>query len=112
MKEKIIEYLKTYEEIMSFSTKKKVVVTFFSGYKPSSYYLPQMMIGSKPPESYMAWFCEIFIDNICIYRESRIPTKNETDLEMEEMVLNQLMRQIFIHGVSSAERTIKKYKSL
>ncbi|MES2382372.1 MAG: hypothetical protein V4538_15100 [Bacteroidota bacterium] len=107
MKENIIKWCDNLQRILSL--KESHEVKFVSQYKDSCYYLPQIQIGSTTPKSYVAWFCEIWVDGVCIFRESRIP-ENQTDEEMENMVIEILMQSVFNYGVMGAKDILEKIK--
>ena len=108
MKENIQKWCDTLSGLLSL--KEKHEIKFISQFKNSGYYLPAIQIGSKQPDQHVAWFCEIWMDNQCIFRESRIPI-NETDNQVEERVLEMLMQSIFNHGVMGAKQILDKMKT-
>lgn len=84
-------------------------VEFFSGLKPSDYYLPQMHIGttkSIPKEGKMAWFVEVGVDGKVVFRESYIPREGEDLKTVEGFMINRVLRNIFTFGVMSSKKFI------
>lgn len=90
-------------------TNQRRTVEFFSGLKPSDYYLPQMHIGtikSIPTKGRMAWFVEVGVDGKVIFRESYI-LKESKDLKIvEELMISRVLRNIFTVGVMTSKKFI------
>ena len=90
-------------------TNQRRTVEFFSGLKPSDYYLPKMHIGttkSIPTEGRMAWFVEVGVDGKVIFRESYIPKESEDLKIVEEFMISRVLRNIFTFGVMSSKKFI------
>lgn len=90
-------------------TNQRRTVEFFSGLKPSDYYLPQMHIGttkSIPKEGKMAWFVEVGVDGKVVFRESYIPREGEDLKTVEGFMINRVLRNIFTFGVMSSKKFI------
>ena len=90
-------------------TNQKRTVEFFSGLKPSDYYLPQMHIGttkSIPTEIRMAWFVEVGVDGKVIFRESSLPKESEDLKIVEGFLISKVLRNIFTFGVMSSKKFI------
>ena len=90
-------------------TNQRRTVEFFSGLKPSDYYLPQMHIGttkSIPKEGKMAWFVEVGVDGKVVFRESYIPREGEDLNTVEGFMINRVLRNIFTFGVMSSKKFI------
>jgi hypothetical protein len=90
-------------------TSQRRTVEFFSGLKPSDYYLPMMHIGttkSIPTEGRMAWFVEVGVDGKVIFRESYIPKENEDLKIVEGFMISRVLRNIFTFGVMSSKKFI------
>ena len=88
-------------------------VEYFSGKKPSSYYVPQFVttkqaISGAADNVILDWFEEVFVNDRCIFRESRIPiADNWTDAE--EVTRLRLMSSIFNCGVQSAKKILEDF---
>jgi hypothetical protein len=90
-------------------TNQRRTVEFFSGLKPSDYYLPMMHIGttkSIPTERKMAWFVEVGVDGKVIFRESYIPKESEDLKIVEGFLISKALRNIFTFGVMSSKKYI------
>jgi hypothetical protein len=90
-------------------TSNKRTVEFFSGLKPSDYYLPTMHIGTSKSiskEGKMAWFVEIGVDGKVIFRESYIPKESEDLKIVEGFMVTRVLRNIFTFGVISSKKFI------
>jgi len=90
-------------------TNQRRTVEFFSGLKPSDYYLPMMHIGttkSIPTEGKMAWFVEVGVDGKVIFRESYIPKESEDLKIVEGFMISRVLRNIFTFGVMSCKKFI------
>lgn len=90
-------------------TKQRRTVEFFSGLKPSDYYLPAMHIGttkSIPTEGKLAWFVEVGVDGKVIFRESHIPKESEDLKIVEGFLIKKVLRNIFTFGVMSSKKFI------
>jgi hypothetical protein len=109
IKEKLISTLKRIEDNMQNHFRINDIlgpykITFFSGYKPAGYFVPQMVFSTKQALEendkfhIPAWFGEIFVNGKCIFRECRIPV-SETDKEIEEKVLNDLFTSLIAFAV-------------
>lgn len=95
----------------------------FSGEKPSGYYAPNMFIGSNSnPESMHlheklrmtpAWFVEIWVDGICVFRESRMSNRGEDPQKFEQGLIDNVVKGIFVYGLFTAwQDTIKRYEKM
>ena len=62
-------------------------IELFSGKKPYNYFLPQTI----PVQIRPTWFVEIFINNICVWREFKIMKDDSNYKEIEE----ELSKRIF-----------------
>lgn len=92
--------------------KVKHTVSFISEFKPYNYYLPEMHIGSSLSISDkipMAWFAEIYVDNKCIFRESLIPNEDDNLNNIEEVVIDRLLKNVFIYGVMSSKNNLERF---
>lgn len=79
-----------------------MVFKFFSGLKPARYWLPEIAFSTKhalEQREDLAWFCEIFVNNRCIYREIVPPHDKQTEKELEQTVLDKLVENVFLHGI-------------
>ena len=109
----LIELCKNLQEelIERKETNKERTVVFFSGFKPYNYVLPHIHIGttkSLPNEIEMAWFVEIWLDEICIFRQSYIPRESEDIDIVEQMLITRVFRDIFTYGIMSSKEFINK----
>ena len=96
-------------------TNQRRTVEFFSGLKPSDYYLPMMHIGttkSIPTEVRMAWFVEVGVDSKVIFRESYIPKESEDLKIVEGFMISKVLRNIFTFGVMSSKKFIDERQHL
>ena len=94
-------------------TNQRRTVEFFSGLKPSDYYLPMMHIGtakSIPTEGRMAWFVEVGVDGKVIFRESYIPKESEDLKIVEGFMISRVLRNIFTFGVMSSKKFIDEHQ--
>lgn len=109
-KQIIQEMCSRLEYHLNIQSTQKRTVEFFSGLKPSQYFLPHMSIGREIPTR-TAWFVEIFVDGMCIFRESYVPSKGDSLEIIESKLIDVLLQQVFNFGVTSAEKLIKKYSN-
>lgn len=83
----------------------------FSGVKPSGYYVPMMVFSTKEalkdkgPE--MAWFVEIWMERICIFRTSSLPYGDKKLEDLEEEALDKVIRDVCMYGLGSAWKFLK-----
>jgi len=90
-------------------TSQRITVEFFSGLKPSDYYLPMMHIGttkSIPTEVRMAWFVEVIVDRVVIFRESYMPKESEDLKNVESFLISRLLGNIFNFVVMTSKKLI------
>lgn len=110
-KELLIELCERLEiELNRLKEDKPNSVVFFSGLKPSNYWLSNIHIGTTKTidkNIIIAWFVEIFIDEECIFRESYIPKDNEDHKIVEGMCISRLFESIFFHGVTNAKNNLQ-----
>lgn len=95
-------------------TIQKRTVSFFSGLKPSDYFLAQVHIGTSktlPTEREMAWFVEIEVDRKVIFRKSCIPKLDEDFINIEKFLVSEMLRDVFMFGVMSAKNFIDERQS-
>jgi hypothetical protein len=88
-----------------------IKVTFFEGLKPSGYFVPNIMgyrenppYTDSPPEVKMAYFNEIFIDGLCVWRRSVVTDDKKI---RERDVTDQMIKEIFMSGLSNSWNLIK-----
>lgn len=117
MKEELIRLLNRYEDILNIrGGSESVKETFlFSGIKPSSYYLPSIMMGSGNKlydDIRYSWFVEIWIDGLCIYRQSMTNIEQEDLQQYEDVLLKRTMNDIFMFGLSSCLQYTKEMNEL
>ena len=82
-----------------------VKVELFSGIKPSNYYSPAIHIGTSksiPNKQINAWFVEVFVDGICIFRDSMPSTGKKT----EGILIDRTIQSIFNYGVMASRDVI------
>jgi len=105
---------KNLEAILSID--KGVKVTYFNGQKPSGYYVPhivttKMALSGAADKVEMAWYSEIFIDGVCVFRSSYHPHDGNWSLA-ESRANNQLIQDIFCHGVVYAKKVLEEFKTV
>ena len=92
-------------------TNKKRTVEFFSGLKPSEYFLPSIHIGNMREtngvSAEIAWFVEISVDGVVIFRERHIPRESEDLKIVEGFLLTRVLRNIFTFGVMSSKKVLE-----
>lgn len=78
--------------------------------KPSGYFLPQIHLGTSKTallhdKEQEALFVELWLDNRCLFRNSNIPYKSDTEFlhMIEYHLLTDLLNTIFRFGVSSCD---------
>jgi hypothetical protein len=77
----------------------KQTVTYFNG-KKSTY-------ADNGEE---AWFSEIYVNKLCVFREYVLLNPNNGDWEESERLANlRLISSVFSHGVVSANNTTKDW---
>jgi hypothetical protein len=107
----INDLCKSYEKLLTISRGKDVKVTYFSGHKPSNYFLPDIKIGTKihfydKEANMLSWFSEIFIDDKCIFRETYFGVQGK------EICERKIIEQIFFHGMANAEQTLEHFSKI
>jgi hypothetical protein len=90
-------------------------ITLFSGIKLASYHAPNILgyfnyppYSNRGEEIYLAWFVEIWIDNICIWRKSNMNETGENLQQYENILLEQLTKEILLYGISNCFIDTKK----
>ena len=69
-------------------------VELFSGLKPSNYFLPDIAITTISSDERIktnAWFVELSVDDLVVFRESLVPLENEDLKIIEEMLIIRLV---------------------
>jgi len=88
-------------------------VELFSGLKPSNYFLPDIAITTISSDERIktnAWFVELSVDDLVVFRESLVPLENEDLKIIEEMLINKVVRNIFTFGVMNSKKFIEDIK--
>ncbi len=88
-------------------------IELFSGIKYSGYQLPQIWLGTGIPQDKAptpAWHVEIWINRICVFRDSAASIDNANLQKFEKELLEKLMISVFMHGISSSYNFIKNLK--
>jgi hypothetical protein len=123
MKDILEKQLEMFKEMHNISNATAPIntVTLFSGLKPSNYFVPNIFIGrDSSSEAFkrheemrnkLAWFVEIWVDDLCVWRKSAIGASND-DLqkEYETKLLEEIMLEIFFYGINAAWRQTKDFK--
>lgn len=65
-------------------------VNLFSGTKQTSYHVPP--VAFKSPKTF-SWFVEIWVDEICVFREHGFPAEGT-----EERLINKVLENVFVYG--------------
>lgn len=112
MKQQLIDYLNSFKSLINvnFKGEKKITnIELFSGIKPASYYIPNILgYLNHPPYSNrsemveIAWFVEIWIDNVCIWRKSRLNETGENLQQYEDELIKETIREIVMYGLNSS----------
>ena len=109
-KKKLIEdCVKEFENGYPFEkNEEKKKCTFFSGIKPANYYYYSPMFSAKQAleKVEMAWFCEIWFGNVCVYRLSLMPTEKYPMKKLENIMLNQIIQSVFSEGIFAAYKKL------
>ena len=78
--------------------------------KPSGYFLPQIHLGTSKTallhnKEQEALFVELWLDNRCLFRNSNIPYKSDTEFlhMIEYHLLTDLLNTIFRFGVTAMD---------
>jgi hypothetical protein len=97
------------------SVGKKVKVEYFNGLKPSGYHAPKivttkMALSGMADKIVMAWYSEIFVDGVCIFRECCVP-ENDDFVAAEKVANDKLIKSIFCYGVMSSKKFLEDFKN-
>lgn len=95
--------------------KPKQEACLVTGYKPAGYWLPQTNLSKKNKEGtepLILFFAEVFINGKCIFRQSAYPSENHSKEDTEELVLQNLLKEIIFCGLSRAFEIINVRNSL
>jgi len=90
-------------------------VEFFSGLKPHDYFLPAIHIGTTKSileSRALAWFVEIRVDDVVIFRESYVPNPKEDLKIVEGMLRTRMLQNIFNYGVMSSKHQLDSIQFL
>lgn len=109
------EYLQEFKNLVNtnkIGTIKEIEL--FSGIKPADYYVPQILdyldnppYKDEPRSIELAWFVEIFIDHMCIWRKSMLNKTGENLQQYEEPLLKEIFKEIIFYGLDSSWNMIK-----
>ena len=113
-----MEYLDSFKNRVNIHSNAKEKITnieLFSGIKAASYYVPNIMdYLNYPPYSNRgsaisqpAWFVEIWIDHLCVWRKSKLNETGENLQQYEDELLKETLKGIVLSGLHSSWRTIK-----
>jgi len=112
MKQQLINYLDAFKSIVNISSKNERKINsikLFSGIKPTLYYVSNALeYLNHPPYSNegekveVAWFVEIWIDNVCIWRKSRLNKTGENLQQYEDELIREMIQEIVMYGLSSS----------
>lgn len=108
----LIEYIcKDYQEILTINNDPRKIV-FFLGLKPESYCVPQlvttkMALSGRGDEILVSLYAEIFLGNVCLFRECFSAGKKEDLMSGQEQILKRLLLMITRHGISSVSIQMK-----
>lgn len=114
-KELLEKLCKSYEKSLNKERRigERKEVTFFSGMKPSGYYLPLVQIGKYRPNSdENAWFVEIGVNNRVLFRRSTLLKGNEDLDAIEGFLIDRIIEDIFACGMIYSAIIIDKTKTL
>jgi hypothetical protein len=92
----------------------KKFVTLFCGVKPADYMLRQFHIGTTktiPMKLEEAFYVEIIVDNIVIFRQSYHFTQKEDLQDVEDRLIEIILREVFFIGVMSSFDIITNLKN-
>lgn len=113
-KEILTNILDKYKELQSINGTPKDIF-LFSGLKPASYHVPNILgYLNHPPYSdrgeslEFAWFVEIWINDICIWRKSRMNSTGENLQQYEEELCIQILEEMSFYGLYSCYIDTKK----
>jgi len=111
-KQQLLYYLESYKDRMNMydSDKNKIdKIELFSGVKPASYYFPDLLeylhytpLFEKGVKRQMAWFVEIWINDVCVWRKSKMNETGEGLQQFEEELIADLMSEIVMVGLNSS----------
>lgn len=114
MKELLEKQLAQFKQVYNMGNKENRIekIEVFSGVKASSYFVPDMFIGSdSSPEalkahedmrSKPAWFVEVFIDGLCVCRKKKMNANNENLQQYENELIEAILLETFFYGMNSA----------
>ncbi len=123
MKDLLKKYCDKFEKHLEINKKlgriefnKESKVELFSGLKPASYHVSSILDYIKhPPYSKepnkpnpLAWFVEIWIDGVCVWRKFKLNETGENLHQYEDELINQVMIEIFFIGMFNSWDFIKK----
>lgn len=113
MKELLLDYLDKYRENLRINSLirdvENIEVEFFSGIKKAYYYTP-IVPGLELPEKYAnanAWFVEIWIGGICVFRRTKTNEEQENLEQYEDECIKETMHNIMLSGLSNTYMVTK-----
>lgn len=101
---------------LTYSLRDNAKVEYFNGIRPANYFTPQLVttkmaaLSGEAVNHTLAWYAEIFIDGVCIFRESTIPTDQKDEISWEfaaESANKRLIASIFCYGVWASKESLK-----
>ena len=103
--EQLKAYVNDFKHMLMSDEIKSVEV--FSGIKPSSYYVPDILgyLGSLPPKP--SWFIEVYINGRCIWRKDKSNDNNENLSQYEDELAESIIREMVVYGVNSQWLRVK-----
>lgn len=111
----VSKWLESYQQLFNQTAKEEDQIRSIkltSEMKPDNYFIPQIWIGAGLPndESIPAWFVEIWINDLCVFRESKVANHGQdTNWKIiEESCLDRLLQNILSHGLTAAYKVSKE----
>lgn len=111
MKEFIIDLCAGLEKTLNLGDVRHEV-TFFLGFKPDTYFLPQVHYGHGMPNTDNIMHCiyaEIFVNRTCIFRESYVLKEEEETPKAEAEVMNRILQSVFNYGVTGSKTSMENF---
>lgn len=109
-KEIVEKYLSIFESGIN-TPENKSKVTLFSGMRNADYFYCSMIayLADNQYHVRLAWFVEIWIDDLCVWRKiARGNKKGESLKKHEDRLFEELLKDIIMHGLYCSWENIKK----
>lgn len=116
-KEELIKFLDGFKLHMNISNHEIDDIKLFSGVKPSGYHAPNILnyldhppYSQKNPTLRYSWFVEIWINELCVWRQEYAFNADEEPTDKyEQLLINRIVDEMMLHGLHSSWTFLLKY---